>query len=154
MTIFDRSWYGRVLVERVEGFAQEAEWNRAYAEINEFEDQWPSTASPCKFWFHITKDEQLNRFKAREGVAYKRWKLTDEDWRNREKWDAYEVAVDHMIERTSTTHVPWTLVEANDKRFARIKVPTTVCERSAAGIDCSQAVVAKARRLNKLEKTG
>ena len=83
----------------------------------------------CKFWFHITKDEQLDRFKAREGVAYKRWKLTDEDWRNREKWDAYEVAVDDMIEHTSTTLAPWTLVEANDKRFARIKVLTTVCER-------------------------
>jgi AMP-polyphosphate phosphotransferase len=155
MTIFDRSWYGRVLVERVEGFAQEAEWKRAYAEINEFEDQLAEHGIVlCKFWFHITKDEQLNRFKAREGVAYKRWKLTDEDWRNREKWDAYEVAVDDLIERTSTTQVPWTLVEANDKRFARIKVLTTVCERLSAGIDRGQVAGAKALRLNKLEKTG
>ena len=154
MTIFDRSWYGRVLVERVEGFAQEAEWKRAYAEINEFEDQLVERGIVlCKFWFHITKDEQLDRFKAREGVAYKRWKLTDEDWRNRDKWDAYELAVDDMIEHTSTMQVPWTLVEANDKRFARIKVLTTVCERLAAGID-SQMAVAKARRPHKLEKTG
>ena len=155
MTIFDRSWYGRVLVERVEGFAQEAEWKRAYAEINEFEDQLVERGIVlCKFWFHITKDEQLNRFKAREGVAYKRWKLTDEDWRNRDKWDAYEVAVDDMIEHTSTTLAPWTLVEANDKRFARIKVLTTICDRLRAGIDRAEAVGAKALRLDKLEKTG
>ena len=155
MTIFDRSWYGRVLVERVEGFAQEAEWKRAYAEINEFEDQLVEHGIVlCKFWFHITEDEQLNRFKAREGVAYKRWKLTEEDWRNREKWDAYEVAVDDMIEHTSTTLAPWTLVEANDKLFARIKVLTTVCERLRAGIDRAEAAGAKALRLDKLEKIG
>jgi polyphosphate kinase 2 (PPK2 family) len=155
MTIFDRSWFGRVLVERVEGFAQEAEWKRAYAEINEFEDQLVEHGIVlCKFWFHITKDEQLNRFKAREGVAYKRWKLTEEDWRNRDKWDAYEVAVDDMIEHTSTTLAPWTLVEANDKRSARIKVLTTICDRLRAGIDRAEAAGAKARRLDKLEKTG
>jgi AMP-polyphosphate phosphotransferase len=155
MTIFDRSWYGRVLVERVEGFAQEAEWKRAYAEINEFEDQLVEHGIVlCKFWFHITKEEQLNRFRAREGVAYKRWKLTEEDWRNRDKWDAYEVAVDDMIEHTSTTLAPWTLVEANDKRFARIKVLTTICDRLRAGINRAEAAGAKARRLDKLEKAG
>ena len=128
MTIFDRSWYGRVLVERVEGFAQEAEWKRAYAEINDFEDQLVRHGIVlCKFWFHISKEEQLARFKAREGTPYKRWKLTDEDWRNREKWDEYEEAVDDMIEHTSTMLAPWTLVEANDKRFARVKVLKTVC---------------------------
>ncbi|MBK8174730.1 MAG: polyphosphate:AMP phosphotransferase [Rhodospirillales bacterium] len=139
MTIFDRSWYGRVLVERVEGFATDNEWKRAYAEINEFEDQLICHGIVlCKFWFHITKDEQLARFQAREGTAYKRWKLTDEDWRNREKWDMYEAAVDDMIEHTSTTSAPWTLVEANDKRFSRIKVLSTVVERLGAGIARSE----------------
>jgi polyphosphate:AMP phosphotransferase len=155
MTIFDRSWYGRVLVERVEGFAEEAEWKRAYAEINEFEDQLIGHGIVlCKYWFHISKDEQLNRFKAREGTPYKRWKLTDEDWRNREKWDAYETAVDDMIEHTSTTLAPWTLVEANDKRFSRIKVLTTLCDRLGAGIDRAARAGAKAVPLKHLEKTG
>ncbi|MGI9385052.1 MAG: polyphosphate:AMP phosphotransferase [Methyloligellaceae bacterium] len=129
-TLFDRSWYGRVLVERVEGFATEAEWRRAYAEINDFEEQLVKHGILLlKFWMHITKDEQLDRFKAREEIPYKRWKLTEEDWRNREKWDLYEQAVNDMVERTSTAHAPWTLIEANDKRFARIKVLQTVCER-------------------------
>ena len=117
-TFFDRSWYGRVLVERVEGFATEAEWRRAYAEINDFEERLVRHGIVLlKFWLHITKDEQLRRFKAREEIPYKRWKLTDEDWRNREKWDLYEQAVNDMIERTSTAHAPWTLIEGNDKRF-------------------------------------
>jgi AMP-polyphosphate phosphotransferase len=155
MTIFDRSWYGRVLVERVEGFAEEAEWKRAYAEINEFEDQLVEHGIVlCKFWFHITKDEQLARFKARELTPYKRWKLTDEDWRNREKWDDYEAAVDDMIEHTSTTLAPWTLIEANDKRFARIKVLATICDRLGVGIDRSEAAGAKPLRLGNLEKAG
>jgi len=155
MSIFDRSWYGRVLVERVEGFADDAEWKRAYAEINDFEDQLVQHGIVlCKFWFHITKEEQLRRFEAREGTAYKRWKLTDEDWRNREKWDAYETAVDDMVEHTSTMFAPWTLVEANDKRFARIKVLGTVCERLAGGIERAEAAGAKALRQEKLEKTG
>jgi polyphosphate kinase 2 (PPK2 family) len=155
MTIFDRSWYGRVLVERVEGFAEEAEWKRAYAEINEFEDQLVEHGIVlCKFWFHITKDEQLARFKARELTPYKRWKLTDEDWRNREKWDDYEAAVDDMIEHTSTTLAPWTLIEANDKRFARIKVLATICDRLGVGIDRSEAAGAKPLRLDNLEKAG
>jgi polyphosphate kinase 2 (PPK2 family) len=155
MTIFDRSWYGRVLVERVEGFAEEAEWKRAYAEINEFEDQLVEHGIVlCKFWFHITKDEQLARFKARELTPYKRWKLTDEDWRNREKWDDYEAAVDDMIEHTSTTLAPWTLIEANDKRFSRIKVLATICDRLGVGIDRSEAAGAKPLRLGNLEKAG
>ncbi|MBT5415273.1 MAG: polyphosphate:AMP phosphotransferase, partial [Rhodospirillaceae bacterium] len=130
VTIFDRSWYGRVLVERVEGFATEAEWRRAYAEINDFEEQLVSHGVLlCKFWLHITPDEQLRRFEERENVAYKRWKLTEEDWRNREKWDLYEEAVNDMVERTSTAYAPWTLVEGNDKRFARIKILSTMCER-------------------------
>jgi len=127
--IFDRSWYGRVLVERVEGFAREAEWRRAYAEINDFERQLVSHGMVLvKFWIHISKDEQKTRFKQREKTPYKRFKLTDEDWRNREKWDAYETAVHAMVERTSTRVAPWTLVEGNDKRYARVKVLKAVCD--------------------------
>ena len=130
VTIFDRSWYGRVLVERVEGFAAEKEWMRAYAEINQFEDQLAERGVVLvKYWLHITRDEQLRRFTARQSTPYKRWKLTDEDWRNRERWDDYESAVNDMIERTSTRETPWTLVEANDKNLARIKVLKTACDR-------------------------
>ena len=135
VTIFDRSWYGRVLVERVEGFAGEPEWRRAYNEITDFEDQLIHHGIVlCKFWLHISKDEQLARFKEREQIEYKRWKLTDEDWRNREKWEAYETAINDMVERTSTQAAPWTLVEANNKRFARIKVLKTVAGALKAGI--------------------
>jgi polyphosphate:AMP phosphotransferase len=130
VTIFDRSWYGRVLVERVEGFASEHEWMRAYAEINQFETQLVSHGIVLvKYWIHITKDEQLRRFRARKTAAYKRWKLTDEDWRNRKQWEAYEQAVNDMVERTSSRRAPWTLVEANDKYSARLKVLETVCTR-------------------------
>jgi polyphosphate kinase 2 (PPK2 family) len=130
VTTFDRSWYGRVLVERVEGFALPQEWTRAYAEINQFETQRVAhRVVLVKYWIHITTDEQLKRFRAREHAVYKRWKLTDEDWRNRKQWDAYEQAVNDMIERTSTRQAPWTLIEANDKYFARLKVLTTVCDR-------------------------
>jgi len=130
VTIFDRSWYGRVLVERLEGFATEAEWMRGYSEINDFEEQLVDHGIVLiKFWMHITKEEQLKRFKAREKIAYKRWKLTDEDWRNREKWDQYEHAVNDMIARTSTSIAPWTLVEGNSKRFARIKTISTFCDK-------------------------
>ena len=133
VTIFDRSWYGRVLVERIEGFATEAEWTRAPAEINQFEAQLVAHGIVLvKFWIHITEDEQLRRFRARERSGYKRWKLTPEDWRNRKRWPAYELAVNDMIERTSNRQAPWTLVEANDKRFARLKVLRTVCERLEA----------------------
>ena len=130
ITIFDRSWYGRVLVERVEGFCQEADWMRAYAEINDFEDQLVrSGAIVVKFWLTITAEEQLKRFKEREKTRFKRFKITEEDWRNRKKWDEYEHAVCDMIDRSSTEIAPWTLVEANDKYHARIKVLKTLCDR-------------------------
>ncbi len=133
INIFDRSWYGRVLVERVEGFAAEDEWKRAYAEINEFEEQLTDHGILLlKYWVHITKDEQLERFKAREQTPHKRWKLTEEDWRNREKWDDYEWAVNDIVEHTSTHSAPWVLVEGNDKRFSRIKVISTFCDRLEA----------------------
>jgi polyphosphate:AMP phosphotransferase len=135
VSLFDRSWYGRVLVERVEGFASESEWRRAYAEINDFEGQLVEHGIVLvKFWLHVTKDEQLRRFKERERVHYKRWKITAEDWRNREKWDAYEAAVNEMVERTSTRIAPWTLVEANEKYFARIKALKTVGDRLRAAL--------------------
>jgi polyphosphate:AMP phosphotransferase len=128
-TIFDRSWYGRVLVERVEGFATEAEWRRAYPEINDFEEQLHDDGTVvAKFWLHIDKAEQLRRFKEREETSFKQFKITGEDFRNRKKWNSYEAAANEMVERTSTEFAPWTLVEANDKRFARIKVLRTVCE--------------------------
>jgi polyphosphate kinase 2 (PPK2 family) len=133
INIFDRSWYGRVLVERVEGFAHEDEWKRAFAEINEFEEQLTDHGILLlKYWVHIDKDEQLERFKAREQTPHKRWKLTDEDWRNREKWDEYECAVNDIVEHTSTHTAPWVLVEGNDKRFSRIKVIRTFCDRLEA----------------------
>ena len=135
VTIFDRSWYGRVLVERVEGFASEREWKRAYAEINDFEEQLVENSYVlCKFWLHITKEEQKARFERREKLAHKKWKITDEDYRNREKWDSYEIAVNEMVERTSTFRAHWTLVEANSKRFARIKVLETICASLEEGI--------------------
>jgi len=133
INIFDRSWYGRVLVERVEGFASESEWKRAYAEINEFEEELTDHGILLlKYWVHISKDEQLARFKLREETPHKRWKLTEEDWRNRERWDDYEWAVNDIVEHTSTHSAPWVLVEGNDKRFSRIKVITTFCDRLEA----------------------
>ncbi|MDP2785286.1 MAG: polyphosphate:AMP phosphotransferase [Sulfurimicrobium sp.] len=130
VTIFDRSWYGRVLVERVEGYCSEADWMRAYSEINDFESQLARhNIVVSKFWLTISKEEQLKRFKEREKTGFKRYKITDEDWRNREKWDAYEQAICDMVDRTSTESAPWTLVEANDKYFARIKVLKTLCDQ-------------------------
>jgi polyphosphate:AMP phosphotransferase len=130
MTIFDRSWYGRVLVERVEGFATEAEWRRGYAEITSFEEHLVTHGIlVVKFWIHITKEEQLKRFRERTRVTHKRWKITEEDWRNRKKWPDYTMAVDEMVARTSTSVAPWTLVEGNDKPFARVKVLTTLADR-------------------------
>lgn len=130
VTMFDRSWYGRVLVERVEGFAQEHEWRRAYAEINQFEEELVENDTVLvKYWLHVTSDEQLRRFRERKRSPWKQWKLTPEDWRNRRHWADYEVAVSDMVERTSTLVAPWTLVEANDKWFARIKVIETACAR-------------------------
>lgn len=136
MTIFDRSWYGRVLVERVENYCAEADWMRAYTEINDFEDQLiKNNTVLLKFWLTISKDEQLRRFQEREKVGFKRFKITAEDWRNREKWDEYEVAVCDMVDRTSTEIAPWTLVEANDKNFARLKVLKTLCQQIEAALD-------------------
>ncbi|RRR70717.1 MAG: hypothetical protein EI684_12825 [Candidatus Viridilinea halotolerans] len=133
LAIFDRSWYGRVLVERIEGFAQPDEWQRAYAEINEFERQLVDFgAIICKFWLHLSPEEQLRRFEERKNVPFKAWKLTDEDWRNREKWPQYEEAVDEMLLRSSTPAAPWTIVEAESKHFARIKVLRTVVQRLEA----------------------
>ncbi len=130
VTIFDRSWYGRVLVERVEGLASPDEWLRAYSEINQFEAQLVEHGVVLlKFWMHVTKGEQLRRFRERARLAYKRWKLTKEDWRNRERWADYERAVDEMVARTSTRRAPWTLVEGNDKAYTRIKVIRTICDR-------------------------
>ena len=129
ITIYDRSWYGRVLVERVEGFASNAEWRRAYAEINQFEEQLvESGVILLKFWLQISQDEQLQRFKDREDTPYKRYKITDEDWRNREKWPQYKLAVNEMVVHTSTESASWTMVEGNDKPYARIKVLRTICD--------------------------
>ncbi|KZE33442.1 polyphosphate:AMP phosphotransferase [Crenobacter luteus] len=136
ITLFDRSWYGRVLVERVEGFADEGDWMRAYYEINDFEHQLVEEgAIVLKFWLAIGEDEQLERFKAREATGFKRYKITDEDWRNRAKWQDYKLAVCDMIDRTSTDKAPWHLVEANNKYFARIKVLETLCHALAERLD-------------------
>ncbi|WP_303903253.1 polyphosphate:AMP phosphotransferase [Thiohalomonas denitrificans] len=130
ITIYDRSWYGRVLVERIEGFARRDEWLRAYAEINDFEEQLAEFGTVItKYWLHISKEEQWRRFQKRERVPWKRYKITEEDYRNREKWEAYEHAVADMVERTSTEYAPWILVEGNDKRYARIKALKVYCER-------------------------
>lgn len=132
IAIFDRSWYGRVLVERVEGFCTEAEWRCAYREINSFERQLQEFGTILiKFWVHISREEQLRRFKEREGIAYKSWKLTREDWRNRGKWPAYERAVEEMLLKTSTVAAPWTVVEGNNKCWGRIRVCSTVVETLA-----------------------
>jgi len=129
-TIYDRSWYGRLLVERVEGFASEDAWIRAYREINEFEEELTDHGIVLvKLWVHIDKDEQLARFKAREETSFKQHKLTEEDWRNREKWDDYAHAVNDMVERTSTEYASWNLIEGNDKRWARVRALQILCER-------------------------
>ena len=129
VAIFDRTWYGRVMVERIEGFCTEDEWRRAYNEINRMEAQLADAgAIVLKFWLHIDKAEQKKRFEERMENPNKQWKITDEDWRNREKWDEYTKAVDEMILRTSTTYAPWIVVEGNDKLYARIKVLRTVVE--------------------------
>ena len=122
IAIFDRTWYGRVMVERLEGFCTPADWQRAYGEMNDFERQlYDWGAIIIKFWINITNDEQLARFKARQADPAKQWKITDEDWRNREKWDQYEVAVNDMIRYTSTDFAPWHIIAGNDKYYARIQ---------------------------------
>jgi len=134
--IFDRSWYGRVMVERIEGLCAGEDWKRAYREINEFERQLVDHGMIlAKFWIQIGKDEQLRRFEERRAMPYKAWKLTDEDWRNRAKWDQYAVAVDDMLLRTSTLTAPWTIVEGNNKWFARVKTLRTLVELLSRELD-------------------
>lgn len=129
IAIFDRTWYGRVLVERVEGFCRESQWKQAYQEINEMENHLANAgAVVLKFWLHIDKEEQEKRFKERQEDPLKQWKITEEDWRNREKWDQYESAVNEMLVRTSTTYAPWVVVEGNCKYYARVKILKTVVE--------------------------
>lgn len=128
LTIYDRSWYGRVLVERVEGFATAQEWQRAYSEINSFEEHLVNhDIALCKFWIHISAEEQLRRFRERETDTRKQHKITDDDWRNREKWQQYSAAVNDMVAHTSTVRTPWTLVAGNDKQYARIQILKTIC---------------------------
>jgi len=135
ITIFDRSWYGRVLVERVEGFCREEEWQRAYREINEFERQLSDFGTVIvKFWLHIDQKEQLRRFEGRQETTHKQWKITEDDWRNREKWPQYKAAVVDMLKQTSTPLAPWTILEANCKLHARIKALRTVVEALEGGL--------------------
>ena len=135
MAVLDRSWYGRVLVERVEGFATEEQWRRAYGEIVEFERTLADEGMILvKFWLHLSSAEQLKRFKARERDPLKAWKLTAEDWRNRDKRRAYEAAVEEMLDRTDHPAAPWVLVEAEDKRWARVKVAESVVEAMEVGM--------------------
>ncbi len=135
IAIFDRTWYGRVMVERIEGFCTEDEWKRAYQEINEMEAHMANAgAVVLKFWLHIDKDEQERRFKERMAIPEKQWKITDEDWRNREKWDQYEIAVNEMLVRTSTTYAPWVVVAGNNKYYARVKVLQMVVDALEAKI--------------------
>ena len=144
ISTFDRSWYGRVLVERVEGFATENEWRRAYAEINDFESQLIEHGIVLvKYWVHVSNEEQLERFRQRELTPYKRWKITEEDWRNRGKWDEYDLAVNDMVQYTSTYDAPWTLVEGNDKRYARVKVLETLCARMEKALEKTRANAAE-----------
>lgn len=130
IAILDRSWYGRVMVERIEGFARPDEWKRAFREINQFESQLIDFGTILfKFWINITKDEQLRRFEDRAADKLRSWKLTEEDWRNRAKWEPYEEAVNEMLLKTSTLKAPWTIIEGNDKRYARVKVLRTLVDK-------------------------
>ena len=136
VTVFDRSWYGRVLVERVEGFCAEADWMRAYGELNEFEEQLHEAgAVVVKFWLAITLEEQLSRFDERKNTPHKQYKITEDDWRNRAKWPLYAQAVGDMIDRTSTRTAPWHVVASDDKLWSRIEVLRTLCERLQAALD-------------------
>lgn len=134
--IFDRSWYGRVMVERIEGFCSEPAWKRAYREINEFERQLTDQGMlVVKFWVHISKEEQLKRFEARQDDPYRSWKLTGEDWRNRDRWEAYQQAVEDMLLKTSTLGCPWTVVEGNDKNWSRVRILKTLVDTVSRGLD-------------------
>ncbi len=140
IAIFDRSWYGRVLVERVEGFATEDAWKRGYKEINSFERQLKDYGTIlAKFWIHISREEQLRRFEERKAIGYKAWKLTEEDWRNRQKWGVYESAVEEMLVKTSTRTAPWCLVEGNNKYWARVKVLSTLVDILSQELDYKAA---------------
>jgi polyphosphate:AMP phosphotransferase len=146
-TVFDRSWYGRVLVERIEGFCSRADWMRAYAEINDFEEQISDAGViVVKFWLAIDKQTQLERFQSREAIPFKRFKITEDDWRNRDKWDDYRAAVDDMVDRTSTEVSLWTLVAANDKRWARVKVLRTINQALEEAFDKSDKRERKAKK--------
>ncbi|MBN1402362.1 MAG: hypothetical protein JXA74_16090 [Anaerolineae bacterium] len=143
--IFDRSWYGRVMVERIEGFCSESEWKRAYREINAFERELVDFGMILvKFWIHISYDEQLARFEARSDTPYKAWKLTDEDWRNRARWEDYRQAVEEMLLKTSTATAPWTIVEGNDKAYARVKTLRTLVGVLSQELDYEPADLAVA----------
>jgi polyphosphate kinase 2 (PPK2 family) len=150
--VLDRTWYGRVLVERVEGFATEDAWQRAYAEIVDLESTLAAEGMILvKFWLHLSPEEQLRRFEARQSDPYKAWKLTDDDWRNREKRPAYEAAVEEMLERTDHEGARWHVVAAEDKRWARVDVIRTVCEEiekalAARGIDADPQLSGSAGR--------
>ena len=155
IAIFDRSWYGRVMVERIEGFCSEEEWRRAYREINHFERQLSDFGMILfKFWIHISKEEQLQRFEARHSTPYKSWKLTDEDWRNRDRWDLYEEAVNDMLLKTSTLTAPWTIIEGNCKWYARIKVLRTLVDRLSQELNYDPGEVMQVAREAGKKKKG
>lgn len=159
IAIFDRSWYGRVMVERIEGFCTEEEWKRAYREINQFERQLVDFGTILfKFWVHVSKEEQLRRFEDRASDKLRSWKLTQEDWRNREKWDLYAEAVDEMLLKTSTVSAPWTVVEGNSKGYARVKVVATLVEKLSKELNydpfeqTAKAAEKKKKKKNKKDK--
>lgn len=160
IAVFDRSWYGRVMVERIEGFCDEAAWKRAYREINYFERQLVDFGSiTFKFWLQISKDEQLQRFSSRSNDKLRSWKLTDEDWRNREKWDRYEEAVNEMLLKTSTLTSPWTIIEGDSKLYARIKILKTLVDKLSTELkydpfkDKALGLEAKKDKKDKKKKT-
>ena len=153
LELFDRSWYGRLLVERVEGFCSEEEWKRSFREINEFEHQLADYGTVIvKYWVHISKEEQLRRFKQRESDPLKEYKLTDEDWRNRKRWDLYKTAVSDMLERTSTTYAPWTIVENEHKYWGRVKVIETLNDAIGKELDRREKAAKKSEKNEKKKK--
>ncbi|MBN1315043.1 MAG: hypothetical protein JXA42_06230 [Anaerolineales bacterium] len=157
IAIFDRSWYGRVMVERIEGFCAREEWKRSYREINQFERQLADYGTIIiKYWIQISWEEQLARFEMRDKTPYKSWKLTDEDWRNREKWDQYEEAVEDMLLKTSTITAPWTIVEGNDKWYARVKVLDTAVKTLMAELETDNLdlVASEKKKSKKKKETG
>ncbi len=150
IAIFDRTWYGRVMVERIEGFCSENDWQRAYGEINEFEKEltdWGTVV--LKFWIHIDPDTQLERFEARQNTPEKQWKITDEDWRNRDKWPQYEQAVEDMLQKTSTEYAPWHIIESVDKKYARIRTLQIVTDALEKAVDENVVRGMKSRRAEK-----